>query len=285
MTAATMSPSPMNMTDYEETYRTFRLNVPERFNFTTDVVEKWAADPARVALVVAAVHGTDIREYTFAELSEQANRFAGALARRGIVKGDRVLVMLPRVSEWFAALLGMFKMGVMPVPTTPQCTARDLLFRIGLAEAVAVVTDAANAPKFDEILGQCPSVRLRCLVAASGALSAQPSPSQSPSPLSPPRPLSPLRPLTPQSAPWECFAALTAAEPPVFTPAEKTRSDDPMLLYFTSGTVSHPKMVLHTQASYGIAHEITARFWQDLQPTDLHWTMTDTGWAKAAWGS
>ena len=63
-----------------------------------------------------------------------------------------------------------------------------------------------------------------------------------------------------------------------------TRADDPLLLYFTSGTVAAPKMVLHTHASMGAGHEITARFWQDLTPADLHWTFSDTGWAKAAWG-
>ena len=63
-----------------------------------------------------------------------------------------------------------------------------------------------------------------------------------------------------------------------------TRADDPLLLYFTSGTVAAPKMVLHTHASLGAGHEITARFWQDLTPDDLHWKFSDTGWAKAAWG-
>jgi acetyl-CoA synthetase len=65
---------------------------------------------------------------------------------------------------------------------------------------------------------------------------------------------------------------------------QPTAAEDPMLVYFTSGTTGYPKMVLHTQASYGIGHELTARFWQDLHETDLHWTFSDTGWAKAAWG-
>jgi acyl-coenzyme A synthetase/AMP-(fatty) acid ligase len=75
------------------------------------------------------------------------------------------------------------------------------------------------------------------------------------------------------------------AEQPA-TPAadDPTAADDPLLIYFTSGTTAYPKMVLHTQASYGIGHEITARFWHDLGPDDLHWTVSDTGWAKAAWG-
>jgi acyl-coenzyme A synthetase/AMP-(fatty) acid ligase len=66
--------------------------------------------------------------------------------------------------------------------------------------------------------------------------------------------------------------------------AVPTGADDPMLLYFTSGMVAYPKMVLHTQASLGIGHQLTARFWQDLKPADLHWTVSAFGWAKAAWG-
>ena len=78
----------------------------------------------------------------------------------------------------------------------------------------------------------------------------------------------------------DLLARASDAEP---TP-RPTRADDPLLLYFTSGTVAAPKMVLHTHASMGAGHEITARFWQDLTPADLHWTFSDTGWAKAAWG-
>lgn len=83
---------------------------------------------------------------------------------------------------------------------------------------------------------------------------------------------------------WADFGLRCADAGDGDTPADPTAADDAMLLYFTSGTVSYPKMVLHTQASYGLGHVITARFWQDLRPGDLHWTVSDTGWAKAAWG-
>ncbi|HIE21762.1 MAG TPA: acyl-CoA synthetase, partial [Acidimicrobiia bacterium] len=83
---------------------------------------------------------------------------------------------------------------------------------------------------------------------------------------------------------WVDFDAETVARANRTVDAVRTRSDDPLLVYFTSGTTAHPKMVLHTHASYGIGHDVTARFWHDLTPDDLHWTLSDTGWAKAAWG-
>lgn len=254
--------APPNMADYDGTYRDFKFDIPEFFNFTTDVFEKWARDPARVALLVADQHGENITPHTFQELSRAANRFAQALLRRGVRKGDRVLVMLPRVPEWFAALLGMFKTGILPVPTATQCTPRDLLFRMENSKAAAILTDTAGMEKFEQIRGRHPEPALRCLVRGDAPADAQISPAPG----------------------WDCFHEITHAEPPEFTPPEKTRSSDPLLIYFTSGTVSEPKMVLHTQASYGIAHIVTAKYWHDLRPDDTHWTMTDTGWAKAAWG-
>jgi acyl-coenzyme A synthetase/AMP-(fatty) acid ligase len=117
-----------------------------------------------------------------------------------------------------------------------------------------VVTDIQDAAKIEDELENCPT--MKTLILATGRRKG-----------------------------WvEWDRALDDASP-YLEGIEKTRSDDTMLLYFTSGTVSYPKMVLHTQASYAIGHRITATFWQDLKPTDLHWTVTDTGWAKAAWGS
>jgi acyl-coenzyme A synthetase/AMP-(fatty) acid ligase len=243
------------MTDYEETKRTFRLAVPERFNYARDVVDAWASrEPRRLALLAVDAGGANARRYSFADVTRLSNRVANFLAAKGIGRGDPVFVMLPRVVEWHLALLGCIKLGAVPMPGTQLLTGRDIAYRVGRAEAVAAITDAEGAAKVDEVRESCGSLRVRASIAdrPDGGWLA-----------------------------WDegLEAASESAPDPV-----PTSADDPMLVYFTSGTTGYPKMVLHTQASYGIGHEITARFWQDLKPTDLHWTFSDTGWAKAAWG-
>lgn len=244
-----------NMTDYEETRRTFRFRVPERFNYARDIVDARAArEPGRLALHAVDASGSAVRRYSFADLSRMSNRAANLLAAQGIGRGDRVFVMLPRIPEWHVALLGCIKLGAVPVPGTQLLTGRDIEYRITKAEAVAAITDLEGAAKADEVSERCPSLSVRICVGErpDGGWSS-----------------------------WDegLEAASEAAPDPV-----PTAANDPMLVYFTSGTTGHPKMVLHTQASCGIGHEVTARFWQDLKATDLHWTFSDTGWAKAAWG-
>ncbi|MGH2825761.1 MAG: acyl-CoA synthetase, partial [Actinomycetota bacterium] len=241
-----------NMTDYEATHRSFKLDVPEHFNYTRDVIDAWAGrSPDKLALLAIGPDGTDERRITFGELSERSKRAASFLASLGVAKGDRLFVMLQRVPEWYDVLLGCFRIGAIPMPGTPLLTERDIEFRITVSDAVAAITDAEGAAKVDAVRDSCPS--LEHLVVVGG-----------------------------DAGGWTRFddpAIAGDGEPDL-----ETRADDPLLIYFTSGTVAYPKMVLHTQASYGIGHEITARFWQDLNSNDLHWTFSDTGWAKAAWG-
>ncbi|HET9249090.1 MAG TPA: AMP-binding protein [Actinomycetota bacterium] len=245
-----------NMTDYERTRRTFRLDVPEHFNYARDVIDVRARrSPDRLALLAAGPDGAIAERLTFAGLARASNRVANALVALGVRKSDAVFVMLPRVPEWHLALLGCIRLGAIPLPGTPLLTSRDIGYRIGKAEASVVITDADGAVKVDEARDACPSLRHSICVGGE-------------------RP----------SGDWLDWAALMEPASGSAPDAEPTRSDDPMIVYFTSGTTGYPKMVLHTQASYGIGHEITARFWQDLHPTDLHWTFSDTGWAKAAWG-
>ena len=242
------------MADYEAARRSFRLEVPRVFNAARDIVDAWAArEPGKTAVVAVDPSGEG-RRVSFAELSRASDRAANFLAAHGVRKGDRVFVMLPRVPAWHEVLLGCVKLGAIPMPGTTLLTAHDIEYRVAKAEAKVAVTDADGLPRVVEASARCPSLTTLITIGddvPSGWLG------------------------------WRDGLDAAADTPP---DAEPTLADDPLLIYFTSGTTGYPKMVLHTQASYGIGHEITARFWQDLGPDDLHWTVSDTGWAKAAWG-
>ena len=242
-----------NMVNYEETFRDFQLEVPEFYNFGFDVVDRWAEDRTKLALISVDPTGQQIQQDTFWDLKVQSNRFANVLRGLGVEKGDRVLVMLPRVPQWYVVLLGLIKIGAVPMPTTTLCTPRDIEYRVNQAEANLAITDEENAPKLEEAAGNCPSLKSLMSIDSS-------------------------------KRGWVDYEAEMAQASGRLEDVELTRSDDPLLIYFTSGTVGYPKMVLHTQASYGLGHVLTAKFWHDLKPTDLQWTLSDTGWAKAAYG-
>ncbi|GAB4250630.1 acyl-CoA synthetase [Deferrisoma sp.] len=244
-----------NMADYDEVCRTFRLNVPEYFNYGFDVIDRWAQDRSKLAMVWADRTGEDIRKYSFFDLMQLSNRFANVLRDLGFKKGDRLFVMVPRIVEWYAVMLGSFKLGVIPLPSPNILVPNDVRYRVNQAEASGAVMWYEHVEKLDAVRGECPT--MKHTIAVGGPAEG-----------------------------WLSFEDLMAKASPKLdrSEVEPTRSDDIMLIYFTSGTTKYPKMVPHTQASYGIGHIITAKFWQDLKPTDLHWTLSDTGWAKAAWG-
>ena len=148
-----------NMSDYEEAFRDHRLEVPEFFNFGFDVVDGWAEDRTKLALISVDPTGQTAQQHTFWDLKVQSNRFANILADLDVGKGDRVLVMLPRIPEWYVVLLGLIKVGAVPVPTTTLCTSRDIEYRINEADANLAITDLENTAKLDEAAGNCPSLR------------------------------------------------------------------------------------------------------------------------------
>jgi acetyl-CoA synthetase/medium-chain acyl-CoA synthetase len=239
-----------NMTDYAATHRTFRLEVPATFNWAFDVFDAWARDPARLAMLWVSADGQP-RRFTFAELGERSRRVASLLGGLGVTPGERVFVMLPRVAEWWEIVLGCLRARAVSVPGTTLLTTKDLRYRLGVSEASVVITDEENAAKVDQVLDACPSVKHRIVLGRGGGG-------------------------------WESYAALAArARTDGAHPGNP--SGDPMMIYFTSGTTGHPKMVLHTHASYPIGHVVTGKFWLDNGPEDLHWTISDTGWAQAAW--
>ena len=244
-----------NMWDYDEVCQQFRFTIPEYFNYGFDVIDRWARDRSKLAMVWADTDGDDIRKYSFFDLMRLSNRFANLLRSRGIKKGDRIFVMVPRLVEWYAVMLGAAKLGVVPMPAPNILVPHDVEYRVNQAEAVGAVMWHENVNKVDEVRRQCPTLKHFICIGE-------------------------------KKAGWDNFAELMeqASDKLSRDEVEATRADDILLIYFTSGTTKFPKMVPHTQASYGIGHIITAKFWQDLKPTDLHWTLSDTGWAKAGWG-
>ncbi len=224
-------------------------NPPTHFNFTRDVVERWARErPDALALWWLDEHAGSEQKFTFRQIADQARRAATLFHRLGIQKGDRVLVILPRIPQWWIALLGLVRLGAVPIPGTSLLTTKDIRYRVEIAEVTAMLADPESAARAEGV-----PIRVRFVTGGKRAGCV------------------------------DFDAELTAAGTD-FEP-EPTRSDDPALIYFTSGTTGQPKMVLHTQASYGLGHRVTGELWLDLKPDDVCWNLSDTGWAKAAWSS
>jgi acyl-coenzyme A synthetase/AMP-(fatty) acid ligase len=240
------------MLDYEQTCREFRWDVPEYYNFAFDVVDRWGEDAEKLAMLWVNERG-DERRLTFRDFTVRSNQVANALRTMGIRKGDRILIMLPRVPEWWEAVLGMMKIGAISMPGTTLLTPKDVAYRIQSAEAAAVITDEEGAFKVEQAADDCPTLRLKILLGA-------------------------------EREGWVNYTRAVASAMANLT-REPTRGDEPMMVYFTSGTVGYPKMVLHTHTSYAIGHIVTGKYWLDLKPTDLHWNLSDTGWAKAAYSN
>ncbi len=223
-------------------------SIPPRFNFAYDVVERWSRErPDAVALWWVSESGQVERKITFAEMAGRMRRAANYFASLGVRRGDRVMVILQRVPEWWEAVLALIRLGAVPIPGTPLLTPRDIQYRIEVASVRAVVLDEAGADKLGDFEG------VRILVG-------------------------------PERAGWHDFrAGVGAADDHL--PFEPTASDDPGIIYFTSGTAGEAKMVLHTQASYGLGHTITGKYWLDLTPADTILALADTGWGKTAWSN
>ena len=241
-----------NMTDYDKTYKEFEWEVPEYFNFAGDVIDKWAEDPDKLAMWWVDDDGNEVKK-TFADISRTSKQFANVLEEQGVGQGDVVMVILPRNYEWWEVFTACIRMGALLAPGTTQLTSKDLDYRANAAQAACIVTNEEIAAKFDEVEDHCPTVKAKVIVGG-------------------------------QRDGWTFYTDAVEKASDGFETAQ-TKSDDNCLVYFTSGTVGMPKMALHTHASYPIGHQVTGRFWLDLKPDDLHWNISDTGWAKAAWSS
>ena len=227
---------------YEELCRAFHWRLPESFNFAADVVDRWAEEPEKLALLWCDEGGREER-YTFREIAERSRRVGSLLRSCGLRKGDRCIVMLPRLPQWQLAMVGCLRIGVIPIPCIDMLTGRDVRFRVEHSGAAGVITTAANAAKFSG-LG---ALRLRAAVGSAPG--------------------------------WLDFEAAVAAAPAQCAP-EPMGMEEPVAIYYTSGSSGNPKGVTHAaRALY--AWRFSSIYWHDLKPQDLMWCTADTGWSKA----
>jgi len=219
---------------YEEVYRSLHWDIPPAFNFASDVVDAWAKDPQKLALLWCDESGHEER-YTYRRISELSRRLGNVLRARGLKKGDRCIVMLPRIPQWQIAMVGCLRVGVIPIPCIDMLTAKDVRFRAEHSGAAGAITTASNASKF-------PALKMRLVVGG------------------------------------DFDAALEAADPDC--PPERMWAEDPVAMYYTSGSTGNPKGVTHAaRALY--AWRRSSQLWHDLRPKDLMWCTADTGWSKA----
>ena len=225
----------------------FRWPQLQHFNWALDWFDVLARDNPAIALWVVNEDGSEQR-LSFAQMAERSNRVAHWLRSRGVKRGDRMLLMLGNVVPLWELTLAAIKLGAVVSPATTLLSAADLADRVMRGQMRHVVADAAGAARFAEVPGDY----TRTLV--GGSLPG-----------------------------WTDYALADAA-PAEFEPDGPTRADDPLLLYFTSGTTAQPKMVLHTQQSYPVGH-LTTMYWLGLRPGDVHLNISSPGWGKHAWSS
>ncbi|MEV8542124.1 AMP-binding protein [Streptomyces sp. NPDC051572] len=234
-------------TDYATAYEGFSWPRPEHFNWALDWFDVIAAGNDRTALHIVEEDGTEAA-LSFAEMSERSNRVANWLRAQGVRAEDRILVMLGNQTELWETALAAMKLGAVVIPATPLLGPADLRDRVERGRVRQAIVRSGDVAKFDEVPGTYTRI------AVGGAVEG-----------------------------WRTYEDAYAASAE-FTADGPTLADDPLMLYFTSGTTAHPKLVEHTHTSYPIGH-LATMYWIGLRPGDVHLNISSPGWAKHAWSN
>jgi acetyl-CoA synthetase len=232
--------------DHDAAYARFRWPQFEKFNWALDWFDPIAQHNSRPALRI--VHGDTVASLTYAELSERSSQVANWLRGRGLGRGNRVLVMLDNQLAMWEILLAAMKLGAVVIPTYTTISATDLVDRLERGGVTHIITVDVLASRFAGIADHLTRISVGSPVAG-----------------------------------WALYVD-AYAEPTAFTPDGDTHADDPLFLYFTSGTTSRPKLAMHTHTSYPVGH-LSSMYWNGVRPGDLHLNISAPGWAKHAWSS
>jgi medium-chain acyl-CoA synthetase len=248
---------------YAEARASFKLSPSSNPNFVTDVFDKWAKDESLQAMLwVSADSRPRVEKYSYKYFADRSHRIACALYKLGLRKGDRVLIMLPRVPAWWEIALGALRMGVVLVPATMLLVSKDIQYRLHACGACAFIGSAGAIKEFMKV-DDVPST-LRFRINVEDYLINEPIPRSQQG--------------------WSRYSELLASVPEnALWRGTSFKAEDPSIIYFTSGTTGMPKMVQHTQLSYPFGCVVTGRYWLKLSPGKLYWNMSEQGWAKAAW--
>jgi len=248
--------------DYEKERKNFKLNVPSDYNYATHVVDVWASKEksgefkrAQPAFWWVGTSGKEVK-WSFSQISEYSKRVASVLnSGCGLQPGDRIMVLLPKIPEWWLIALSAWRAGIVLVPSTltHQLTPDAIKERLQRSKAKCIISDQDTTEKIDSIIQECPDVKTKVVVAENE---------------------------DPRTG-WHNFKTMYN-QADLYEKDRLAKSSDPMSIFFTSGTTGVPKMTLHTHASYGAAQMITGKYWMDQSPDDLYWALP-TGSALASW--
>ncbi|WP_137918914.1 AMP-binding protein [Hydrogenophaga sp. 2FB] len=231
--------------DYDRAYRDFQWPVLDEFNWALDHFDAMARGNDAPALHIVGDDGSEVKR-SFAQMAERSSQVANHLRALGVRRGERILLMLGNELPLWEVMLAAMKLGAVVIPATALLTAQDLRDRLDRGEVRHVVVGSAHAGKFEGLEGDYTRISVGDLVEG-----------------------------------WQRFEDAASA-PIAFTPDGPTRATDPLLLYFTSGTTSKPKLVLHSHQSYPVGH-LSTMYWIGLLPGDVHLNISSPGWAKHAW--
>ncbi len=231
--------------DYARAYRDFQWPALEQFNWALDHFDVMARGNEATALHIVGDDGSEVKR-SFAQLAERSSQVANYLREIGVKRGDRILLMLGNELPLWEVMLAVMKLGAVMIPATALLTTEDLRDRLARGQVGHVVAASAQTGKFKGIEGNY--TRISVGEGVPG---------------------------------WQRFEDAASA-PSAFLPEGPTQAADPLLLYFTSGTTSKPKLVLHTHQSYPVGH-LATMYWIGLMPGDVHLNISSPGWAKHAW--